>query len=255
MPVDVPWGDFTRLKNAIEEIAYGHVEEAGMTAAVVLDIIIDTADRALTLAVTEASVLDAGVRGYIDAEIAEVTAIMHQEIDLIYDQLDLWLDDVETWITVLVTEVTTSIEENAGLGEEGIEEMGTIIYEGVNTSIESTGSWIGDVYDNVKTSMFDTTSDLIDKLAGLVEMIKEAPQIIINKMATELVPAEAGQWLLTAGNVLTGLDMGAWLNKFQGTITGAGDELLTFDLDEVKDNFLKAFDAIKKEMPQLMGGE
>jgi len=252
MSLDISWYRVNRLSDLIYDATVATSDEAFALALFISDMILDVGDQALSEAIDHADGVSRTLTTLIDGKIADVMIYINEETDLIYDQLDLWLEDVEDWITLLITDVTTSIEENVGMSEENIEGIGTVIGDNIGAGIEETGSWIGNVYDNIKTSIFDTTSNLIERIAGLVEMIKDAPELIIAKMLTELIPAEAARWLLTAGSVLTGSDMVQWFGTLRSVITSAGDELLEFNTEDVMNNFVKAFKLMQKKLPELL---
>lgn len=252
MAIDIPWTDINRLDNLIYYIADGKTDYADDLAIKIADIIIDVAELTLIDAKAYADSINANILGHIDESISGVYEALDIEIDSIYDQMDVWLNEVEEWITSLSTGITDSLDEGLGITEENIDNMGMIIGENITTTVEESRSWIGQVYDNVKTSIWDSTSSLVDKLANLVDMITNAPQIVINKMATELVPAQQGQWLLTAGNILTGGDMGHLLGNVQGVIEGAGNNLMAFDMDDVMNNFTAVFKAMKPRLGDLI---
>lgn len=252
MSLDISWYRVNRLSDLIYDATVATSDEAFALALFISDMILDVGDQALSEAIDHADGVKNTLTTLIDGKIADVMIYINEETDLIYDQLDIWLEEVEDWITLLITDVTTSIEENVGMSEENIEGIGSVIGDNIGAGIEETGSWIGNVYDNIKTSIFDTTSNLIDRIAGLVELIKDAPELIIAKMLTELIPAEAARWLLTAGSVLTGADMGQWFGNLRTIITSAGDELFEFNTEDVMNNFMKAFKAIKGKIPDLL---
>jgi len=252
MALDISWYRVNQLSDLIEEATYATSQEAFSIAITISDMILNVGDQALSEAIDHADGVKNTLTTLINGKIADVMIYINEETDLIYDQLDLWLEDVEDWITLLITDVTTSIEENVGMSEENIEGIGSVIGDNIGAGIEETGSWIGNVYDNIKTSIFDTTSNLIDRIAGLVEMIKDAPELIIAKMLTELIPAEAARWLLTAGSVLTGSDMGQWFGNLKSVITIAGDELLEFDTDDMINKFIKSFKLMQQKLPELL---
>jgi len=252
MALDISWYRVNQLSDLIEEATYATSQEAFSIAITISDMILNVGDQALSEAIDHADGVKNTLTTLINGKIADVMIYINEETDLIYDQLDLWLEDVEDWITLLITDVTTSIEENVGMSEENIEGIGSVIGDNIGAGIEETGSWIGNVYDNIKTSIFDTTSNLIDRIAGLVEMIKDAPELIIAKMLTELIPAEAARWLLTAGSVLTGADMGQWFVNLRTIITSAGEQLFEFNTEDVMNNFVKAFKVMKQKLPELL---
>ena len=252
MPLDVPWFRYNLLVDYIYDLTYATSSEAAAFAGLIVDTILDVGNQALDEANDHTEGVKLALTQNIDGKIANVMIYIDEETDMIYDQLELWLDDVEDWITFLVEDITGSIEENIGMNEENIEDIGTVIGDNIGVGIEETGSWIGNVYDNVKESIFNTTSNLIERIAGLVDLIMDAPELIIAKMLTELIPAEAARWLLTAGSVLTGVDMGHWFGNLRGVIMSAGDELFEFNTEEVMNNFVKAFKLMQKKLPELL---
>lgn len=252
MSLDIPWFRYNQLVDYIFELTNASGFEAAAMADTIAMMILDVGEQALEEAIDHTDGVKLALIQNIDDRIADVMTFINEETELIYDQLELWLDDVEDWITFLVQDIVGSIEENVGFTEESIEGIGTVIGDNIGVGLEETGSWIGNVYDNVKATIFDTTSNLIERIAGLVDLIMDAPELIIAKMLTELIPAEAARWLLTAGSVLTGVDMGHWFGSLRSVIISASDDLLKFDKEEMITNFISSFKLMQSKMPELL---